>query len=359
MAARPVICRRGLAARARALARTMSGSRGPGGRTSRQGRPRRPLCLSARICFIVISLADLPCGVAVDAEPDVAGLALRPTLRAAAAAGVTRRCIGSGIFDSRHAGTEVLSGRQSWCRELGAAVWTGPPESPAWAVWSWTCTVRQVGAEHAHGDRVQCAQRVPCNDVPLAGERIMVGTRGGDAGHSAVAQPGAQPPPDMGVVLDVTPVAGAGAVFGDDLERVALTAVADRNPADLSAACPRVSRIGSPSGLMPTASSSRISGFMVYRWNVRTSGTLARRLKTVSRSRPEIRLRSPLMVGATAALRTPGKRRSSTGSGSGCLSRQRLSGRTTCVPEGCRSDGRSVLGSLDGLPAQPGMRRPG
>ena len=133
----------------------------------------------------------------------------------------------------------------------------------------------------------------------------MVGTRGGDAGHSAVAQPGAQPPPDMGVVLDVTPVAGAGAVFGDDLERVALTAVADRYPADLSAACPRVSRIGRPSGLMPTASSSRISGFMVYRWNVRTSGTLARRLKTVSRSRPEIRLRSPLMVGATAALRTP------------------------------------------------------
>ena len=162
MAARPVICRRGLAARASALARTMSGSRGPGGRTSRQGRPRRPLCLSARICFIVISLADLPCGVAVDAEPDVAGLALRPTLRAAAAAGVTRRCIGSGIFDSRHAGTTVLSGRQSWCRELDAAVWTGPPESPAWAVWSWTCTVRQVSAEHALGDRVQCAQRVPC-----------------------------------------------------------------------------------------------------------------------------------------------------------------------------------------------------
>jgi hypothetical protein len=109
----------------------------------------------------------------------------------------------------------------------------------------------------------------------------------------------------MGVVLDVTPVAAAGAVFGDDPERVALTAVADRNPADRSATCPRVSRIGSPSGLMPTARSSRISGFMVYRSNVRTSGTLARRLKTVNRSRPEIRLRSPLMGGATAALRTP------------------------------------------------------
>ena len=211
------------------------------------------------------------------------GLALRPTLRAAAAAGVTRRCIGSGIFDSRHAGTEVLSGRQSWCRELGAAVWTGPPESPAWAVWSWTCTVRQVSAEHALGDRVQCAQRVPCNDVPLAGERIMVGTRGGDAGHSAVAQP----------------------------------------------------------GLMPTASSSRISGFMAYRWNVRTSGTLARRLKTVCRSRPEIRLRAPLMAGATAALRAPGKRRSSTASGSGCLSRQPLSGELRA----CQRDAAAMAGA--------------
>ncbi len=40
-----------------------------------------------------------------------------------------------------------------------------------------------------------------------------------------------------------------------------------------------------------------------------------------------------------------GKRRSSTGSRSGCLSRQRLSDRTTCGSEGCRVDGRSVLGS--------------
>ena len=96
----------------------------------------------------------------------------------------------------------------------------------------------QVGAEHAHVDRVQCAQRVPGDDVPLAGERVIVGTDGGDAGHPAVAQSDAQPHPDMGVVLDVTHVAGAGAVFGDDPERVALTAVADRNPAGLAGGMP-------------------------------------------------------------------------------------------------------------------------
>src|SRR5580700_5162520 len=61
----------------------------------------------------------------------------------------------------------------------------------------------QVGAEHAHVDRVQRAQRVPGDDAPLARERVIVGADGGDAGHPAVAQPGAQPDPDVGVVLDV------------------------------------------------------------------------------------------------------------------------------------------------------------
>jgi hypothetical protein len=247
-------------------------------------RPRRPLCLSARICFIVISLAGLPCGVAVDADPDLVG--------SGSATDATSRCCGGRhpkvhrAVESSTAGTlappcypGVRAGVASWAPRSGRV-----RRSPrACAVWSWTCTVRQVSTEQAHGDRVQCAQRVPCNGVPLAGERIMVGTRGGDAGHSAVAQP----------------------------------------------------------GLMPTASSSRISGFMAYRWNVRTSGTLARRLKTVCRSRPEIRLRAPLMAGATAALRAPGKRRSSTASGSGCLSRQPLSGELRV----CQRDAAAMAGA--------------
>ena len=49
---------------------------------------------------------------------------------------------------------------------------------------------------------------------------------------------------------------------------------------------PRVSRMATPNGLMPIVSSSRIRGLRVYRWNVRASSTLARRLQLVSRSRP-------------------------------------------------------------------------
>jgi len=219
----------------------MSGSRGPGGRTSRQGRPRRPLCLSARICFIVISLAGLPCGVAVDAEPDVAGLALRSTLRAAAAAGVTRRCIGSGIFDSRHAGTTVLPGHQGWCRGLGRRGPGRVRRSPRLRGVELDVHGEQVGVEHAHGDRVQCAPRVPGKDVPLAGERITVWTCGGDTGLPAVAQPGAQPHWTWGRA-GCYARSRRGCLFGDDLERVALTAVADRNPADLAAGMPPPAR---------------------------------------------------------------------------------------------------------------------
>jgi hypothetical protein len=53
--ARPVTCWRGLPARASALARTTSGSRGSGGRASRQERWRRALGFWIRIRFTVIS----------------------------------------------------------------------------------------------------------------------------------------------------------------------------------------------------------------------------------------------------------------------------------------------------------------
>ena len=56
--ARPGTCRRGWPERASALARTISGSRGSGGRASRQGRSRRALGLWIRVCFTVISLAS-------------------------------------------------------------------------------------------------------------------------------------------------------------------------------------------------------------------------------------------------------------------------------------------------------------
>ena len=52
-----VTCWRGWRARASALARTTSGSRGSGGRVSRQERSRRALGLWIRICFTVISSA--------------------------------------------------------------------------------------------------------------------------------------------------------------------------------------------------------------------------------------------------------------------------------------------------------------
>jgi hypothetical protein len=70
----------------------------------------------------------------------------------------------------------------------------------------------QVGAEDAYVDGVQCAQGVPGDDVALAGEGVVVGADGGDAGYPVVAQSGAQPYPDVGVVGDVADVAGAGGV---------------------------------------------------------------------------------------------------------------------------------------------------
>jgi len=47
----------------------------------------------------------------------------------------------------------------------------------------------QVRAEDAHVDGVERAQRVPGDDLPLAGEGVLVRSDGGDAVQPAVAQP--------------------------------------------------------------------------------------------------------------------------------------------------------------------------
>src|ERR1700752_1762477 len=77
---------------------------------------------------------------------------------------------------------------------------------------------------------------MPGDDLPLARKRVLLWADGGDAVYPAVAQPAPKADPDVGVVLDVVHPAGAGAVLGDDPERVALAAVADRRPADLAGA---------------------------------------------------------------------------------------------------------------------------
>jgi hypothetical protein len=78
----------GLAARASALARTTSGSRGSGGRASRQGRSRRALGLWIRMRFTVISSPGRHVRGLVDEEPrPCLGTVLRGTVRAGAAVG--------------------------------------------------------------------------------------------------------------------------------------------------------------------------------------------------------------------------------------------------------------------------------
>src|SRR6185437_15661932 len=86
----------------------------------------------------------------------------------------------------------------------------------------------QVGAEYAHVDRVESAQRVPADDATLARERVVVDQHGGHAGHPAVAPADPQPHPHTRVLLDVAHVPGPQPVFSDDPEGLALASVADR-----------------------------------------------------------------------------------------------------------------------------------
>src|SRR5580693_7662929 len=81
---------RGWRARASALARTTSGSRGSGGRASRQERSRRALGLWIRICFTVISSAMSGPGSRED--PAVFADRSRGRYGPAPPWGVTRRC---------------------------------------------------------------------------------------------------------------------------------------------------------------------------------------------------------------------------------------------------------------------------
>jgi hypothetical protein len=86
--ARPVTCRRGLPARASALAPTTSGSRGSGGRASPQGRSRRALGLWTRMRFTVTSSPGRHAQGLVDDEPrPCLGIVLRGTVRADAGGG--------------------------------------------------------------------------------------------------------------------------------------------------------------------------------------------------------------------------------------------------------------------------------
>jgi hypothetical protein len=76
-----VTCSRRPAARLSALARTTSGSRGPGGRASSQGRSRRALGRCIRMRFTVISSADRHLWAPVGGEPGcVWRLVLRETV---------------------------------------------------------------------------------------------------------------------------------------------------------------------------------------------------------------------------------------------------------------------------------------
>jgi len=75
-------------ARASALARTTSGSRGSGGRTSCQGRSRRTLSRWTRSAalFLISSVGHPSRGVNGE-QPGPVGLALRGTVRIPAAVG--------------------------------------------------------------------------------------------------------------------------------------------------------------------------------------------------------------------------------------------------------------------------------
>jgi hypothetical protein len=85
-------------ARAGALARTTSGSCGPGGRTSCQGRSRRTMCRWIRICCTVSHLpGQPPIPWGRWRQPGPIGPALREQYGLPPARGVTRRCRPGGI----------------------------------------------------------------------------------------------------------------------------------------------------------------------------------------------------------------------------------------------------------------------
>ena len=106
------LCRRGLPARASALARTTSGSRGSGGRASPQSRSRRALGLWIRMLFTVISSASRHVRARLTSGPG-------PVLRTGSSReGMSRRRGGAspegahagGIFGGPPGGTTVPPG---------------------------------------------------------------------------------------------------------------------------------------------------------------------------------------------------------------------------------------------------------
>ena len=120
------------AARPSALARTMSGSRGPAGSSSCRGRARWVLGRSAWIRFTVVSSASsrVPGGGRREAGRRP-GLALRGTLYIAATVVVTRKCTSRGNLVPPGAGTKVpsRSGCAGRVRGSGRAGASGPAAS--------------------------------------------------------------------------------------------------------------------------------------------------------------------------------------------------------------------------------------
>ena len=120
------------AARPSALARTMSGSRGPAGSSSCRGRARWVLGRSAWIRFTIVSSASrrVPGGGRREAGRRP-GLALRGTLYIAATVVVTRKCTSRGNLVPPGAGTKVpsRSGCAGRVRGSGRAGASGPAAS--------------------------------------------------------------------------------------------------------------------------------------------------------------------------------------------------------------------------------------
>jgi hypothetical protein len=118
-------------ARASALARTTSGSRGPGGRTSCHGRSCRARGRWIRICCTASHLPGQPPhpGVADGGQPGPVGLALRERYGFRPPWRVTRRWLPGGVSLDGGRSPEGATGPAE-CGVRGSGLAAGPARSP-------------------------------------------------------------------------------------------------------------------------------------------------------------------------------------------------------------------------------------